>query len=95
MEETRIIKRVGNYSTSQANPEDCNICHNAKWATILINNVCLDCYLKNYVSLGTEMPNHLWGNCCGFFTDHRPEGLFCNECGIEMDKAIWNYLLKY
>jgi len=44
MEETRIIKRVGNYLTIQANTEDCIKCKNAKFATILINDLCLGCY---------------------------------------------------
>ena len=45
MEETRNIKRVGNYSTSQADTDDCEYCHNAKFATVIIDGLCLDCYL--------------------------------------------------
>ena len=44
-EETRIIKRVGNYSTSQATTEDCIQCSNAKFGTIIIDGLCLDCLL--------------------------------------------------
>lgn len=47
MEETRIIKRVGNYSTFQAKPNDCIICNNAKYATVIIDDICLDCTLKD------------------------------------------------
>ena len=44
MEESKIIKRVGNYSTSQASPGDCVKCHKAKFGTMIIDGVCLDCY---------------------------------------------------
>ncbi len=44
MEESKTIKRVGNYSTQQANPEDCVMCHNARFGTIVVGEVCLDCY---------------------------------------------------
>lgn len=44
-EESRIIKRVGYYSTSQVDPGDCKRCHNATWGTILIDNICLDCFI--------------------------------------------------
>lgn len=50
MEETRIIKHVGNYSYSQATPEDCEICHNAKYGTVLIDKLCLDCYIKKQLN---------------------------------------------
>lgn len=45
-EETRILKIVGAYSISigEVKPEDCIKCHNAKWGTILIDDVCLDCF---------------------------------------------------
>jgi hypothetical protein len=44
MEETRIIERVGGYSTINGkNPGDCIICHNAKMGTILVDGICLDC----------------------------------------------------
>lgn len=50
-EENKIIfKRVGRYSMGQANPEDCKSCHNAKWATVLANGVCLDCLLHPIMS---------------------------------------------
>lgn len=39
----RIIERVGNYSTCKAEPEDCQRCHNAAFATIIIDGLCLDC----------------------------------------------------
>ena len=44
MEETRTIKRVGNYSTSQADQEDCKHCHNADYGTVIIDGLCLACY---------------------------------------------------
>lgn len=48
MEETRNIARVGNYSTEQAHPEDCNGCHSAKFATIIVDGLCLDCREKAF-----------------------------------------------
>ena len=51
MEETRIIKRVGNYSYTEAYPEDCKVCHNAKYATVLIDGVCLDCLIKKSITI--------------------------------------------
>ena len=47
MEEIRNIKRVGNYSMGQAEPEDCAKCHSAVWGTIIIDGLCLDCYVSN------------------------------------------------
>ncbi len=49
MEETRIIKRVGNYSTTQAKPTDCILCQNALWGTVIIDNVCLECMEKDLI----------------------------------------------
>jgi len=49
-EETRIITRVGNYSIGQSYPEDCIKCHNAKYATVIIDGLCLDCYLEECIS---------------------------------------------
>ena len=46
MEETRIIKRVGYYTTQQAKPEDCKQCHKAIWGTIIVDDICLDCLIK-------------------------------------------------
>jgi len=46
-QETRVIKRVGNYSTSQAYITDCTVCKNAKFGTVIIDGVCLDCLLMN------------------------------------------------
>ena len=46
MEDVRIVKRVGNYSTAQAEPEDCKVCGDAKYATVLIDDTCLDCLLE-------------------------------------------------
>lgn len=46
MEEKRIIKRVGNYSMSQAEPTDCIICKNAMYGTVIIDGLCLSCCLK-------------------------------------------------
>jgi len=60
-EETRIIRRIGNYSTSQALQEDCIICHNALCGTILIDGICLSCYEK-------QLENDL-GNKNGFDTE--------------------------
>ena len=44
-EETRIIKRVGRYVTNQAYPEGCTKCGDAKFGTIIIDELCLDCLL--------------------------------------------------
>lgn len=43
-EETRIIRRVGGYSTQQAYPEDCKRCHDAALATVIIDGLCLNCF---------------------------------------------------
>ena len=38
----------------------------------------------------TELPAHLemGTDCCGFFSDLRPSGLFCNECSMDIRTAI-------
>jgi len=41
-EETRVIEIVGNYPKGQADT-DCIMCHNAKFGTVLVDGVCLDC----------------------------------------------------
>ena len=46
MEENRLIARVGNYSTRQAYPSDCTNCHDAKYATVIIDSLCLDCFVN-------------------------------------------------
>jgi len=46
-EETSVIKSVGR-PLEQATPEDCKKCHNAKIGTIIINGLCLDCFLAQY-----------------------------------------------
>lgn len=51
-EETRIITRVGNYSTAQASPEDCKRCHNAKYGTVIINDLCLNCRDQKVIEKG-------------------------------------------
>ena len=43
------------------------------------------------VAIGTQMPTHQFADCCGFFTDLREEGLFCNECGVEISSEIEKY----
>lgn len=44
VEETRIIERVGGYSTTSGkDSRDCMECHNAKMGTVLVSGVCLDC----------------------------------------------------
>lgn len=43
MEETRSIGFVGRYSFKQLSPEDCKKCKDAKWATVIIDGLCLDC----------------------------------------------------
>ena len=53
-EETRIIKRVGNYSTNQAEPGDCIICQNANFGTVIIDKICLDCYLMLAIKDGMK-----------------------------------------
>lgn len=45
MEENRVIKRVGGYSTMQAEPEECYKCKDAKFGTVIIDGLCLDCLL--------------------------------------------------
>ena len=45
-EEKRNIQMVGHYSFKQVEPTDCEICHNAKYGTVLIDGACLDCYEK-------------------------------------------------
>ena len=49
MEDKRSIRIVGNYRFTQAQPEDCLKCHNAKWATVLIDSICIDCYRKKVI----------------------------------------------
>ena len=43
--------------------------------------------------LGTNMPVHLdlLSDCCGFFNDLKPNGLYCNECGKEISEAIGEF----
>jgi len=55
MEETRTIKRVGNYSTMQGNPEDCTRCGNAQYGTIIIDGLCLDCFEEKILEKQTLM----------------------------------------
>lgn len=45
MEETRVIQRVGSYSTGQAERNDCKKCRDAVWGTVIIDGLCLDCLL--------------------------------------------------
>jgi len=45
-EEKRNIRMVGHYSFRQVEPEACEICHNAKYGTVLIDGVCLECHDK-------------------------------------------------
>jgi hypothetical protein len=42
-EELRYIGRVGYYSTSQLDPTDCKGCGDARWATVIVGDLCLDC----------------------------------------------------
>lgn len=44
-EDSRIVKRVGAYTTNQAEQNDCERCHDATWGTVLIDGLCLDCYV--------------------------------------------------
>lgn len=53
MEESRIIEIVGSYSKRQVNREDCIVCHNARFATVVIDGLCLDCYGKKIVEKQT------------------------------------------
>lgn len=47
---------------------------------------------KDTIVVGTQMPAHIdFSDCCGFFNDLRDEGLFCNECGMEISKAIGEF----
>jgi len=48
-EETRRIQIVGNYSMPQAGVEDCVRCHNAKFATVIVDGLCLDCWSKKII----------------------------------------------
>jgi hypothetical protein len=47
MSETKLsIIKVGNYSQStSADPQDCKVCHDAKWGTVIIDGVCAECLL--------------------------------------------------
>ena len=49
MEDTRTFKIVGGYSVTQADIHDCVRCHDAKYATILIDGLCLDCHEKKVI----------------------------------------------
>ena len=63
----RSIERVGNVSTSQAAPEDCQRCRNAAIETVIIDGLCLDCrdkkipeglILKQVELMGEESLSH-------------------------------------
>ena len=45
-ETSKTIKRVGNYSMMIVEPDACIACHDALWGTVIIDNVCLECSLK-------------------------------------------------
>jgi|SRR3990167_1511642 len=46
-EETRkTIKRVGNYSMSVVEPNACNICNDALWGTVIIDDICMECRIR-------------------------------------------------
>jgi hypothetical protein len=85
MEETRSIKIVGRYSVGQANPEDCQTCHNATWATTLIDGICLDCFIayeKSVYAIQILNCKHEWGIC-----PEAREDSVCIHCGI-----LYSYL---
>jgi len=45
-ETRKIIKRVGNYSMSVVEPDACNICNDALWGTVIIDDICVECRIK-------------------------------------------------
>ncbi|MBT9166742.1 MAG: hypothetical protein DDT19_00066 [Syntrophomonadaceae bacterium] len=82
MEEERSIRVVGNYRFPQAEPEDCKVCHSAKWATVLVNGICLDCIDNKYEETWEELREDL--------RDHRAE-LVCkaSETPDKRSKALF------
>lgn len=88
MEEKKIIRRVGNYTTGYARQEECKRCKNAKFATVLIDDLCLDCYTESLSQLGTNMPCHInYGSeCCGIFNKIEDRTVVCNECGMNINE---------
>lgn len=67
MDENRGFMRVGSYSTPQAYPEDCIKCKNAKYGTILIDKICLDCVLKKL--------QHYQDSSVGLWCTNLPEAI--------------------
>lgn len=75
-EETRFIQIVGNYSMSQAYPEDCSRCKDASYSTVLIDGLYINCYVfcekqKECVTVIETHGNNIeWGIS---FTGYNPE----------------------
>ena len=56
MEEERSLKMVGHYSMSQGVPTDCLQCNDAKWGTVLVNDLCLDCFMTGMFVAEISLP---------------------------------------
>ncbi len=103
---------VGNYSIGQTDWEmgedrpkpDCRVCHNAKYATILVKTkwdedsyICVECLLENAKSKpsvdSTYSVAHLdySEGCCGFFNVWKSGELVCNECGESLNKTLLSF----
>ena len=54
-ETTKSIERVGAYSTLQCTPEDCTICKDAMYATMIVDGICLECLEKRNKQLLTAL----------------------------------------
>ncbi len=56
METNLVFGRVGNYSMGQAEPQECDSCHNAHWASVIVEmlddklnierKMCIECILR-------------------------------------------------
>jgi len=65
MSETKLrIIKVGSYSQSKsADPQDCKVCHDAKWGTVIIEGVCTECLLAElskykWIPVETRLPEN-------------------------------------
>ena len=81
--ETRVIKRVGNYSTSQADMVDCINCNNASMATVIIDGLCLDCYVREAIEKAIQLScKHDYLKLCEKDNGRSIIGeFFCQICG--------------